>query len=369
MATNLADLKQGQKPNNPIAAFSSFMDKLKPQLALALPKHLTADRMARLALTAFSTTPKLQECDPKSIAASIMTAGQLGLEPGVNGAGFLVPYGRTCTFVPGWKGLVDLVSRSGRGTVFTGVIFRDQEYTYTDGARRDLVIHNETDLDDPSDITHAYAIGWVKDAAMPIIELWRVTKIQKHRDKYNKQGNKHYSFRDWEMYARKIPLLQVLKYMPCSVEVQNAIAISDAAERGKGAVIEGNCVIVGDDISTDEKSESGVDQQQIEQKQPTTIPQQTRAQEAVHHDAETGEINDPVGGQQQGDGAPTFADAHAAVRSGDLDLARDIARSLPDQQRQQIEAAIANLSGDQQQQDASVRGRGRQRSQGGLGLE
>lgn len=238
------------KPQNAITVFSGFMEKFKPQLALALPQHLTSDRMARLALTAFSSSPKLQKCDPKSIAASIMTAGQLGLEPGVNGAGYLIPYGQTCTFVPGWKGLVDLVSRSGRGTVFTGVIFRDQDYKFTDGARRDLVIHNETDLDRPEDITHAYAIGWVKDATMPIIELWRVSKIIKHRDNYNKVGGQHYSFRDWEMYCRKVPLLQVLKYMPCSVEVSNAIAISHASESGRGAIIENGIVIDMDEPNT-----------------------------------------------------------------------------------------------------------------------
>lgn len=239
---NLKAAATGEK-KNPIAVFSGFMDNFKPQLGLALPKHLSADRMARLALTEFSKSEKLQQCDAKSIAASIMTAGQLGLEPGVNGAGFLVPYGRTCTFVPGWKGLVDLVARSGRGTVFTGVIFKDQEYTFVDGARRDLIIHNETDLDDPEDITHAYAIGWVKDAAMPVIELWRVSKIKKHRDKYNKVGKAHYSFRDWEMYCRKVPLLQVLKYMPCSIEVQNAIAASHAAENGRSVTIENGIVI------------------------------------------------------------------------------------------------------------------------------
>lgn len=228
---------------SPIAAFSNFMGKVKPQLALALPKHLTADRMARLALTAFSTSPKLQECDPTSIAASIMTAGQLGLEPGVNGAGYLIPYGRTCTFVPGWKGLVDLVSRSGRGTVFTGVIFKDQRYTFTDGARRDLIIHNETELDAPEDITHAYAIGWVKDSSMPVIELWTVGKIKKHRDKYNKVGKMHYSHRDWEMYCRKVPLLQVLKYMPCSVEMSNALEINNASEAGRGATIENGVIV------------------------------------------------------------------------------------------------------------------------------
>lgn len=257
-STSITDLKDKDKSNNPVVVFSNFMDKFKPQMALALPKHLNVDRMARLAVTAFNSTPKLQQCDPKTIAGSIMTASVLGLEIGVNGQGFLVPYGQTCNFVPGWKGLVDLVNRGGRGTVFTGVIFKDQEYTFTDGAKRDLVIHNETDLDDPKDITHAYAVGWVKGASMPVIELWRVSKITKHRDKYNKQGQKHYSYRDWEMYARKIPLLQVIKYMPTSIELQNALVVNDAAERGAYATIDGDFVNVTEptEIPQDDEQEA-----------------------------------------------------------------------------------------------------------------
>lgn len=255
---------------SPVAQLGNFMDKLKGQLALALPKHLTADRMSRLALTAFSTSQQLQRCNHQSIAASIMTAAQLGLEPGVNGAGFLIPYGTTCTFVPGWKGLVDLVARSGRGTVYTGVIFKDQNYTFTDGARRDLVIHNETELDDASDITHAFAIGWVQGANMPVIELWTVGKITKHRDKYNKVGKKHYSYRDWEMYCRKIPLLQVLKYMPCSVEVSNAIAVSHAAEQGRGATIENGIVIDMDEQPPRVPESEQKDQGSAEQIDPET---------------------------------------------------------------------------------------------------
>lgn len=259
MNTSIQSLKKDQTPApNPVAGFSKFLDNFKPQMALALPKHLTADRMARLAVTAFSTTPKLQLCEPKSIVGSIMTAATLGLEINVDGQCFLVPYGRTCTLVPGWKGLVDLVNRGGRGTVFTGVIFKDQEYTFTDGAKRDLIVHNETDLDAPEDITHAYAIGWVKGSSMPIIELWRVTKIKKHRDKYNKVGTSHYSFRDWEMYSRKIPLLQVLKYMPKSIELQNALTINDAAERGAYSTIDGDFVTITEPVDP----ETGEVQQQ-----------------------------------------------------------------------------------------------------------
>lgn len=249
--SQLREAAGGGRAVSPAKQFSDFMDKVKPQLALALPAHLSSDRMARLALSAFSGSPALQRCSHTSIAASIMTAAALGLEPGVNGAGYLIPYGQTCTFVPGWKGLVDLVSRSGRGTVFTGVIFRDQKYTFTDGAKRDLVIHNESELFDPTDITHAYAIGWVRDSQMPVIELWSVAKIIKHRDKYNKVGSKHYSYRDWEMYCRKVPLLQVLKYMPSSIEMANAVAVASAGETGMGATIVDGIVLENDESMND----------------------------------------------------------------------------------------------------------------------
>lgn len=267
MSTNqLREAAGGARNQSPVQVFSGFMDKLKPQLALALPNHLSSDRMARLALSAFSSSQQLQRCTHISIASSIMTAAALGLEPGVNGAGYLIPYKDTCTFVPGWKGLVDLVSRSGRGTVFTGVIFKDQNYTFTDGARRDLVIHNETELDDPSDITHAYAIGWVRDATMPIIELWSVGKIEKHRNKYNKVGQRHYSFRDWEMYCRKVPLLQVLKYMPSSIEMSNAVAVANSAETGIGATIVDGIVL---------ENEENEQRASVDRGQAETVDKQT----------------------------------------------------------------------------------------------
>lgn len=218
--------------------FSTFLDKLKPQMALALPQHMKADRMARLALTAFSSSAAMQRCSFQSIAASLMNAGALGLEPGVNGAGYLIPYGQTCTFVPGWKGLVDLVSRSGRATVWTGAVFEGDQFDYALGDRP-FVMHRPGDESDPSRLTHVYAIGRVNGSEFPVIEVWSMSKVWKHRDALNKQGKQHYSFKHPEMYARKVPLLQVLKYMPCSVEVANAIALSEAAETGRGAVIDG----------------------------------------------------------------------------------------------------------------------------------
>lgn len=242
---------QTRAPANPVAVMSSFLDRLKPQMALALPKHMNADRMTRLCLTAFSTTPALQKCTQTSIAGSLMTAAQMGLEPGINGQGYLIPYKETCTFVPGWKGLVDIVNRSGRATVWTGAVFQGDDFDYALGDNP-FIRHKPGDEDDASKMTHVYAVGRVNGSTLPVIEVWTIKKIWNHRNKYNKVGQRHYSFRDPEMYARKVPLLQVLKYMPSSIELSNALAVSTAAEEGRGAVIDGAGFVTVSDLEQEQ---------------------------------------------------------------------------------------------------------------------
>ena len=173
-----------------------------------------------------------------------MTATQLGLEPGINGQGYLIAYGGKCTFVPGWKGLVDLVSRAGRATVWTGAVYEGDKFDYQLG---DEPFCRHKPGDGGETFTHVYAIGRVKDAQMPVIEVWTRGKVQKHLNQYNKVGGRHYALAsesNFEMYARKVALLQVLKYMPASIELANAIAVSHAAEAGQGAVIEGDFVTI-----------------------------------------------------------------------------------------------------------------------------
>lgn len=247
--SQLRSVATGKKDETPVAKFSGFLDKLKPQLAVALPKHMNADRMARLALTAFSTNADLQQCSPQSIAASIMTAAQLGLEPGINGQGYLIPYKGTCTFVPGWKGLVDLVARAGRATVWTGVVYEGDEFDYQLG---DAPFCRHKPGDSEGKFTHVYAIGRVRGAEMPVIEVWTRAKVEKHLKTYNKVGGRHYALaseNNFEQYGKKVALLQVLKYMPSSIELTNAIEVSNAGESGRGAVLEGDFVRVTEPTS------------------------------------------------------------------------------------------------------------------------
>ncbi len=217
--------------DNP-TSFPAMLKAFLPEVQRALPRHLSGDRMARIALTAFRRTPKLANCDPRSVFAAVIQASQLGLEPDTMGRAYLIPYGDECQFIPGWKGLVDLMNRSGAGTVWTGAVFRGDEFDYQLGDSP-FVKHKPMGEDEPSQLTHVYAIGRTKGADWPIIEVWPITKIYKHRDRYNKVGKRHYSYENVEMYARKVPLLQVMKYMPCSAELVAAMGLNDAAEMGR----------------------------------------------------------------------------------------------------------------------------------------
>ena len=250
-------------PSGPLTpkTFNEFLQKHKSQLTLALPKHLNADRMARLAMTAFSQNPKLAECEPKSIYGSIVLASQLGLEIGVGGQAYLVPYFDRkakqfkAQFIPGWQGLVDLVNRTGRATVWTGAVFDGDEFDWCLGANP-RCDHRPMGECDPSKITHAYAVGKIKGNDQPVIEVWTVERIKKHLAMLNKVGDAHYANRHFEMYCRKVVLLQVLKYMPKSIELQNVETASFAADAGKNVTIDGEFVTVQQDSVTDDREDS-----------------------------------------------------------------------------------------------------------------
>jgi recombination protein RecT len=241
----------------------SFFEKSSKQLLNALPKHIGADRMIRLAATAWSRSADLQKCDLISLFGSTLTAAQLGLELGVGGQGYLVPYFNSkkkhfeAQFIPGWQGIVDLVARAGRAVVWTGAVYRGDHFDWELGSNPRCVHKPDSDSDDWDDLEYVYAIGKINGTDMPVIEVWSKARIIRHLNKYNKVGANHYALKDgyknFEMYARKVPLLQVMKYMPKSVEIQKAIDVAQAADAGDKYTIDGDFVVVerGDDDAVD----------------------------------------------------------------------------------------------------------------------
>lgn len=221
--------------------FSELLEKWKPEIARALPSHLSAERMCRIALTSYRRTPGLARCEPVSVFAAVIQAAQLGLEPDLLGRAYLIPYKRTkkvngqwteyyeCQFVPGWKGLVELLNRDGRASVRTGAVYDGDVFEFELGTGQRLR-HVPCGEDSAAKMVAVYAIGQVRGNDVPYIEVWPTKKIWSHRNQFNKVGDSHYSYVHAEMYARKVVLLQVLKYLPLSAELSQAVALEYAAQ-------------------------------------------------------------------------------------------------------------------------------------------
>lgn len=292
MSENASQIQTFQKPGQ----LNLFLKKYRGSIASALPKHLNPDRMLRLAVTSFSMNPNLRECSAESIIASVIVASQLGLEIGVAGQGWLVPYKGVCTFIPGWQGLAGLVNNTGRATVWTGCVYEGDDFTYRQGSRPacDIVPGENTGIEEK--IIYFFACGKVNGSEQPVIEVWSNERMIRHRNKFNKQGNKHYSFKNWEMYGRKVVLLQVLKYMPRSIELNNALVAAEAAEKGHTSRVEEDGVVIEVPAIEDAPSEPVFEEVTAgeERKPVETVPEKPAVDVVVKKVAkkENGEVAD-----------------------------------------------------------------------------
>lgn len=258
MATaNLASMKTNQSApavaaaNHPILAKTQFLEKRKDLLGQGIPGHMTVEREIRTATVMLMQSKDLQAATPDSFYVAVSVAINSGIGLG-NGKGYLVAYKGNCQYVPGWKGLVDLINRSGRASVWTGIVRKGDHFRYQLGDSP-MCEHMPGDSESFKDITHFYAIGRVKGSEWPIVEVWSIGKVKKHLNDYNKVGARHYALKDdnnFEMYGRKVVLLQAIKYLPTSQELDNAVAADTAHDSGREMTIEGNMVFVDESDNT-----------------------------------------------------------------------------------------------------------------------
>jgi recombination protein RecT len=224
---------QAKRPEN----FPAMLDAYKSEIARALPKHLSPDTMARVALTCFRMNPKLAECKPASVFASVIQASQLGLRPGMLGECFLIPYAGECTLQLGYQGLLELVRRSGLvDSIAANVVYEKDVYKVSFGT--DPGITHEPYLDgDRGKAKFVYAVAKIKGGGVHV-EVMTLDEIYRIRDRsQNVRNAKKYDKQtpwdtDFDEMTRKTVLRRICKYLPKSNELAQALSLSDAADRG-----------------------------------------------------------------------------------------------------------------------------------------
>jgi len=221
---------------------STLRDLLREQagaLASVIPKHLTAERLIRIACAAASREPKLLLCTPASVLSAVMTAAQLGLEPGVLGMSYLVPFNNRktgkmeCQFIPGYRGLVDIARRTGMLIdIDADVVYEGDGWKYKKGLER-VLEHCPKMTGHRGKIICAYAIAHLKDGGVQItvMTLDEVDAIRARSKSSSGPWDTDYA----EM-AKKTVLKRLAKLLPASVELRQAVALDDRGESGDSQV-------------------------------------------------------------------------------------------------------------------------------------
>lgn len=214
-----------------------LLAKNKAALAEAATKHLSVDRLTKLALTEIRKTPDLALCDPPTVVASVMQAAQLGLEiGGPLGRSYLVPFNNSktgrkeCQLIIGYKGMIELALRSGMVETIEGYpVYEGDVFEYSLGLNRKLE-HEPCGEDDPAKLTHAYAIVRFKGGGVLFTVLTR-NAIEKVRDR--SAGGRNAI---WKLYfpemGVKTAIRRIFKFTPASPEIARAVAIDELAEAG-----------------------------------------------------------------------------------------------------------------------------------------
>lgn len=205
--------------------------QMQAQIRAALPRHLTPERMIRVVTTALRKTPALLQCTQESLLGAIVTASQLGLEPdGVLGHAYLIPYGKTCTFIPGYKGLIHLARQSGHvSTIQAHVVREGDRFDYAFGLSPKME-HVPAKDGAAGAVTYAYAIAHLKDGGVQWDVMSRA-EIDAIRSR-SRAGNSGPWVTDFEEMAKKTVLRRMCKLLPVSVELQRAVALDERAEVG-----------------------------------------------------------------------------------------------------------------------------------------
>lgn len=270
--TQLRNIATGERNENAQPSnFPAMLEKFKGEIARALPRHLNADTMARVALTCFRMNKKLGECHPASVFASVIQASQLGLRPGLMGECYLIPYKDQCTLQIGYQGLLELVRRSGLvESIGAYLVHEKDDYDVHFGT--DPGVTHKPCLDgDPGPVKFGYAVAKIKGGGTHV-EVMTVREIEKIRDRsQNVQNAKRFGKTtpwdtDFEEMARKTLMRRICKYLPKSPDLATAMALDDSAITGTQVLTvedaaAGSFVPADvDGVAIDKGSETGLNQ-------------------------------------------------------------------------------------------------------------
>lgn len=238
-ATAPATVNGGTKQTSVATTIHDTLKKMGPQIQMALPRHMTVDRLTRTALTVIRTTPKLLQCSTESLCAAVMQAAQLGLEPGLLGHCYFVPFWNSkrksyeVTFIIGYRGLVELARRSGNiKTIQAALVYENDQFDYEYGI--EPLLRHVPKFGDRGELVGAYAYAIAKDGGIQF-EVMTLDEIESIRQR-SKAKDAGPWVSDFGEMAKKTVVRRLSKMLTLSVQAQETIEKDAQIEYGEEAI-------------------------------------------------------------------------------------------------------------------------------------
>ena len=203
--------------------FERMLDAAMPKLQRILPRAMSPERMYQLGLAAYKQTPALASCDPRTILSCLLKCTSLGLEPSVVNPldqAYIVPKKGSAVFMLGYRGVLELVRRSGQVRSIRARTVRERDdFDYSLGTD-EWIRHRPFDGDDAGQLTHVYLVAELAGGGRYINVLTRREVMAHKAHSVTPNGPCR---TDEEAMWRKTAVHASEPWLPMSVEACDAI--------------------------------------------------------------------------------------------------------------------------------------------------
>ncbi len=235
-----------KRQENPVQRFVDHLStpQMQKRIASVLPRHMTPERMIKIAVSAISRNPLLLQCTTESVMKSVIISSELGLElNGSLGHAYLVPFKNNkkngdgwtsvheAQLIVGYKGMVELARRSGSVLgVQARAVYENDKFSYEYGLHPKLS-HTPCDSGDPGKLIRVYAVAYYKNDYSEFTVL-NLPEVDRHRAKSKAKDSGPW-VTDYEAMALKTAVRVLMKLSPQSPELARAIEVEERGERGE----------------------------------------------------------------------------------------------------------------------------------------
>ena len=216
---------------------SDMLTKYRAEFTKVIPKHLNPERIMRVAQAAIGRDRKLLACTPASLLRGVMQSAILGLEVGVMGECYLVPFKNEgileATFIPGYQGLIKLAIQSRAvAAVQVGAVYPGDDFDYGLGSEPFVRHRPSLKAKDPQTLVAVYCVCKLSSGEFQATIMGKEeVDLIRSRSRAKDSGP---WVTDYEPMAIKTAIRRALKYVPKTPMLAAALETEDRKESGAG---------------------------------------------------------------------------------------------------------------------------------------